>query len=332
MNKRVSLILGSLAALVWATVMILFYTSGRMDPYLTSKGFFQPQALMAGIGIAVVSLFVLFTSKEKEADCGHDHGTADSGCGHDHDHEHGEGCGHDHSHDGGTHHHHEQETWIGLAVMLLILVVPVATATVFTPDERTAEWHRNNGALSNDVSKARAPTYDQNLAARAKAEAARRKSLEAAGTDETPADGDDTEAWSSFTLDDLKAQVDISESGDLMLTVPELFYTGGDKVIQDVLRGQPVETIGQVIDEIDDEEGEGRRLRVFRQFMECCSADVRPLAIPVEFADEKPPFQELGWYKITGRMSYREEGGHTVPILEVGTMTLTEEPEDATMN
>ena len=169
---------------------------------------------------------------------------------------------------------------------------------------------------------------EQDLAGRAKAAAAARRAEEAANGNAVDSE-EGTDAYSSFTLEDLKAQVDQNEHGDLMITVPELFYTGGDKVIQEVLEGQGVETIGQVMDEIVNDNG--RRLRVFRQFMECCSADVRPLAIPVEFADEKPPFQELGWYKITGKMTYKMEGGLTVPVLEVGTMVQTEEPEDATM-
>ena len=210
-------------------------------------------------------------------------------------------------------------------MMLLILVVPVATATVLTPDERTANWYANNGAGSNDVSKARKPTDEQNLSARVARSVATPKT--ASGDETEPEDASD--AYASFTLDDLKAQVDQNANGELMITVPELFYTGGDKVIQDVLTGQGIETVGQVMAEIVNDNG--KRLRVFRVFMECCAADSRPLAIPVEFAEGLPQYKEMGWYKITGKMSYREEGGLTVPLLEAETFEKTEEPEDAIM-
>lgn len=326
MNQRLSLYLGSAASLVWAASMLLFYTSGRMPTYLVGRGPFQTQALIAGVGIIIVSLFVILTAGEKEADCGHDHGSDDDhDCDHDHPHDHG--CDHDHHHDHDQqpHHHHEQETPFGLAMMLLILVVPVATATVLTPDERTANWYANNGAGSNDVSKARKPTDEQNLSARVARSVATPKT--ASGDETEPEDASD--AYASFTLDDLKAQVDQNANGELMITVPELFYTGGDKVIQDVLTGQGIETVGQVMAEIVNDNG--KRLRVFRVFMECCAADSRPLAIPVEFAEGLPQYKEMGWYKITGKMSYREEGGLTVPLLEAETFEKTEEPEDAIM-
>jgi len=333
MNRRLPLYLGSAASLVWAASMLLFYMSGRIPTYLVGRGPFQTQALIAGIGIVVVALFVALTAGEKEADCGHDHGDgddADADDEHDHDHEcdSDSGCGHDHDHghdhEQVPHHHHEQETPFGLVMMLLILVVPVATATVLTPDQRTANWYANNGAASNDTSKARKPTEDQDLAARVKKATATQP---AATEKDEPADA--AAAYASFTLDDLKAQVDQNDKGDLMITVPELFYTGGDKVIQDVLAGQGVETIGQVMAEIVNDNG--KRLRVFRVFMECCAADSRPLAIPVEFANGLPKYKEMGWYKITGKMSYREERGLTIPLLEAETFEPTEEPENAIM-
>ncbi|MGI9243944.1 MAG: TIGR03943 family putative permease subunit [Verrucomicrobiales bacterium] len=333
MSQRVSLYLGSLAALVWAASMILFYVSGRMPFYLVGRGPFQTQALIAGVGIAIVSLFVMLTAGEKEADCGHDHSdddhdaAGDGGCGHDHDHDHDGGCGHDHDHDhdhlAAPHHHHEQETPFGLAIMLLILVVPVAAATVLTPDKYSMQWTAKNGAYSNDVRTARTPTEDQNLAARVAKAAV---TNQPAGGEE-PADAG--AAYASFTLEDLKAQVDQNDNGELMITVPELFYTGGDEVIQDVLVGQGIETIGQVMAEMINDNG--RRLRIFRVFMECCAADKRPLAIPIEFPEALPKYKEMGWYKVTGKMSYREEGGITVPVLEAETFVETEEPEESIM-
>jgi uncharacterized repeat protein (TIGR03943 family) len=323
MNQRLSLYLGSMAALVWGAVMILFYVSGRMPFYLVGRGPFQTQALIAGIGITIVSLFVMLTAGEKEADCGHDHASADDedegdehGC--EHDHQHDDTCGHDHAAAAAPHHHHEQETPFGLAMMLLILVVPVAAATILTPEAHTKEWIAKNGAYSNDLSKARKPTADQNLAARVV------KSTSPQAADE-PEDASD--AYSSFTLEDLKAQVDQNANGELMISVPELFYTGGDKVIQDVLSGQGIETTGQIMAELDND----KRLRIFRIFMECCAADKRPLAIPIEFPDGLPSYKEMGWYKVTGKMSYREERGLTLPVLEVESFAETEEPEDSTM-
>jgi len=107
------------------------------------------------------------------------------------------------------------------------------------------------------------------------------------------------------------------------------YHAGCASDLQDVLAGQGVETIGQVMAEMINDNG--KRLRIFRVFMECCAADKRPLAIPVEFPESLPQYKEMGWYKVTGKMSYREEGGLTVPVLEAETFAETEEPEESIM-
>lgn len=72
-------ILFSLIVLVWAAVMLYFYTSGRIGKYLAPD--FRPLALYGGLGLAVMGLFVLLTAGE-DASCGHDHSEGDP-----HDHE-----------------------------------------------------------------------------------------------------------------------------------------------------------------------------------------------------------------------------------------------------
>ena len=70
----------------------------------------------------------------------------------------------------------------------------------------------------------------------------------------------------------------------------------------------------------------GKRLRVFRVFMECCAADSRPLAIPVEFAEGLPQYKEMGWYKIHGTMSYEKWDEFDIPVLRATRIEATEEP------
>ncbi len=79
MKIKFQRILFSLIVLVWAAVMLYFYTSGRIGKYLAPD--FRPLALYGGLGLAVMGLFVLLTAGE-EASCGHDHSEGDP-----HDHE-----------------------------------------------------------------------------------------------------------------------------------------------------------------------------------------------------------------------------------------------------
>jgi uncharacterized repeat protein (TIGR03943 family) len=72
-------ILFSLIVLIWASVMLYFFTTGRIGKYLAPD--FRPLALYGGLGLAVMGLFVLLTAGES-ASCGHDHSEGDP-----HDHE-----------------------------------------------------------------------------------------------------------------------------------------------------------------------------------------------------------------------------------------------------
>lgn len=77
MSARSTRILGSLAVLVWAGVLLYFHASGRINKYLAPD--FRTLALVGGLGMAVLGLFNLLTAGQ-ESGCGHDHGCE----GHDH--------------------------------------------------------------------------------------------------------------------------------------------------------------------------------------------------------------------------------------------------------
>ena len=135
-------------------------------------------------------------------------------------------------------------------------------------------------------------------------------------------------SYGSFTLDDLKAQVPQSKEGNFILEVPELYYTAGDKEVQGVLVGQPVETTAQVLPEKGNN-ADGKRLRVFRLLVQCCASDARPYSVPVEFADKAPVLKEMSWVKVVGKMAYRQEGGQTVPLIEATSLKETSAPDNA---
>lgn len=142
-----------------------------------------------------------------------------------------------------------------------------------------------------------------------------------------PSGADATKSYGSFTLADLKAQVPQSKEGNFILEVPELYYTAGDKEVQGVLAGQMVETTAQVLPEKNDTTG--KRLRIFRLLVQCCAADARPYSVPVEFADKAPVLKDMTWVKVIGKMAYKQEGGQTVPTIEVSSITETTSPDNA---
>ena len=143
----------------------------------------------------------------------------------------------------------------------------------------------------------------------------------------------DEDGWGEFTLDDLKRMVPQSSEGNFLLEVPQLFYTANDAELQRVLEGLPVETIAQVMPISKDvqemnPEAATRRLRLFRMFIECCAADMRPLPVTIEFKDGIPEYEEMGWVKVVGKVRYEHVDGVTAPIIDVITMEPTAEPMD----
>ena len=292
----------------------------------------------------------------------HDHSHKEGGCcDHDHAHEHKDEhacCGHDHGH----HHHHththdeegahghshgilEESGALGRLVAILLLAVPVSYAAILTPDRYSAHAVVNKGLY--------APSYGEGARAEQfslKKEAAPRPAAVAAAAvadqplpdpskgpmppvntqevEKQAAKAAEAKSYGSFTLEDLKAQVPQSPEGNFMLEVTELHYTAGDKEVQSVLNGQPVETVAQVLPEKVNNE-KGTRLRIFRMLVQCCAADARPYSIPVEFGKPAPQIKDMSWVKITGKMHYITEGDQVVPLLEATSMVETAEPADA---
>ena len=113
-----------------------------------------------------------------------------------------------------------------------------------------------------------------------------------------------------------------------MMDVISIFYTGGDDEVQQVVKGLPVETIGQAMPETMRNEA-GNRIRIFRLMMNCCIADARPISIPVEFDQSVPNYKEMGWYKVHGVMEYENWDEFTIPVLKATKLVPTAEPAES---
>lgn len=283
----------------------------------------------------------------------HEHGDC---CGHHH---------HDHTHEGHSHAHGmlEESGLTGRLVAISILAIPITLAALNTPDQYSPAAIANKGLYNpNYADTSRADQFSLKKERAEKPEFAGSPSpqtsvadLEAPDTPPgplpapeqdapatTPAGSDppaavsgsggtataaaEPQSYGSFTLADLEAQVPKSAAGNFILDVPEIYYTGGDIEVQNVLKGQPVETIAQVLPEKVNND-DGHRLRIFRMLVQCCAADARPYSIPVDFGKPAPDFKEMTWVKVTGKIDYKKEGGQTVPVMEVTTIEETTAPD-----
>lgn len=94
----------------------------------------------------------------------------------------------------------------------------------------------------------------------------------------------------------------------------ELFFSGGDPEIRELVDGMLVETEGRLV---TDPNGLPNQRRLYRLFITCCAADSRAIPIIVRFQDEVPKVKENAWMKLSGTMRYPDEGEGPVPVLEV---------------
>jgi uncharacterized membrane protein YcgQ (UPF0703/DUF1980 family) len=298
----------------------------------------------------------------KHEGCGHDHGHEHKheGCGHDHGHKHGpecgaghvhhEGCGHDHGHDHHDHHEHShgilaESGWPGRIAALLVLAAPLTWAAFQSPDRYSANAVTNKGLYNpnyNDTSnvdkftlRSDAPTAKPDRAApkvtpmpAAPLPPPAQYQKPDVVAKAAPKPPEKAQSYGSFTLEDLKKQVPQSKEGNFILEVPEIYYTAGDAEVQKAITGQPVETIAQVLPEKVNN-ADGHRLRVFRMLVQCCAADARPYSVPVDFGKKAPEFKDMTWIKVVGKMSYKKEGGQTVPVIEATKIEETTAPADA---
>lgn len=181
------------------------------------------------------------------------------------------------------------------------MVIPLLVSVIFSQDRfLSAATIRNKGFVED--TEAVAARVEKDIAA---------------------ATGEEEEIL-EYTLEDLEKVVQRSPEGNLMLTVDQLFYTAGDTELQRVLKGQPVESVGQVIP--DTETGKKNRLRLFILMVSCCAADAQPVSIIVDFPGTPPEHKEMQWVKVSGTMAYAMENGQKQAILKAKTMEPTKEP------
>tara|TARA_Y100001960_G_C14768853_1_gene878645 strand:- start:3145 stop:3816 length:672 start_codon:yes stop_codon:yes gene_type:complete len=210
----------------------------------------------------------------------------------------------------------------GMVLTSLIVLVPIIISALYTPDAYSKNWVQNNSAGWSKGVIGETPEafnlkkqLNENQSGKSGSDSEESKANEVA----------DAAGWGPYTIDDLKQQVDQNKDGEFLMDVISIFYTGGDEEVQGVVKGLPVETMGQVMPETM-RNSEGKRIRIFRLMMNCCIADARPVSIPVEFSDNVPSYKEMGWYKIHGVMDYEQWDEFTIPVLKANRMIPTEEP------
>ncbi len=306
-DRKFFFFVGATVLILWGAVMLYLYASGRVVHYLTEDGGFRMQCLLGGIALCILGLFNLFMGSRSLTEA-HDCGD----CGHDHDHDHDHG--HGHQDDGST---------LSKMVAFGLLAVPLTAAAVYSPDHYSDTFLTNKLNASSFSGTVPLPPGQSALQARKDGPAE-------AST--APAPGAEPGKGNDFSKKDLDKLVEKSAEGNYALQIIELFYSAGDSQVNRVLEGEPIETIGQVVED-PAAKGNPRRMKVFRLFVQCCAADARPIAIPVEYdgPDPAPAYSAMGWYKLIGTVEYRETSGVKNAIIKLKELRKEAPPKNRNM-
>lgn len=119
-----------------------------------------------------------------------------------------------------------------------------------------------------------------------------------------------------FTKETLDATRQKSADGFYQMNLLELFYSAGDSELERVFTGLGFETEAMLRSE-PNRNPAGNRMRLYKMFMTCCAADMKPIPLSVEFAGDLPDLPENSWVKVGGEMFYEHVDGVTYPVLKV---------------
>lgn len=298
---------------LWGGVMIYYFASGRVIHYLTGFGGFRIQALICGLLLCVLAAFELLVREPRDAAHDHDGEDGCGTCGDPHHHDaHDHGADHDHAHaaPGG---------WLSKSLTFLILALPLGAAALYSPDRYSDQFFINKANAVTSAGSTALGGGGIDLAKRA--EKTRPLPGTAAGTTDAT-----TTAFSVEELERLSGGR--TPEGNIPLQLVELFYMPAQtRDVQEVVSTQTVETTGQAIKDKQDP----TKMRLFRLMMTCCAADARPISIPIEFTAAPPEWREMGWYKVTGTVEYREINGAQTTVFKAASLSPSKPPRQQMM-
>ncbi len=308
---------------LWGGVMLWYFASGLIVHYLSGTGAFRIQCLIAGLALCVLAAFTLLRSREEAAagDCSHE----GECCAHGH----GEETEHDAHGDHHHHHHHHHDHahgsaggWSSKVVAFFILVVPLSAAALYSPHGYSDEFKRLKVESAITSNTLRGGGIDLRERAE-KAKPVPGANVSAAAATKT---GSDPLAFDVAELERLSGGR--TAEGNIPLQLVELFYMPAQTPdVRDVVATQTIETVGQAIRDKDNP----KRFRLFRLMVTCCSADARPISVPVEFEGAMPEWREMAWYKVIGTVEYREENGAQTAVFKAKELRPDKAPRNQLM-
>ena len=298
--KTLSRGLSLLALLAWGALMLYFYYSGRLNEYLIPS--YRPLVAVSGfvmLGIAASLAYTLSQGARWQmaggliADDAADELASPA----------------------------RVRTMQFLAFGLLVL--PIWSATGVSKDGFSASAVRNRGIVA-DASRLPGRPSAALVASTAPAPAP-------AATYEPPLPGAtpipaDAASGAGGPAVDASQYMKTTPDGHVLAEVTDLLFSAEDDTMRPAFEGRTVEVIGQYLPVKDSASG---RFQIVRMFMVCCAADARPVAVICDKAPGDPKVAEMGWARVTGKVTFPVEDGRRLPIIKAEKLTPCDPPAEA---
>ncbi|MEN8847702.1 MAG: TIGR03943 family protein [Akkermansiaceae bacterium] len=215
--------------------------------------------------------------------------SSEEACGHNHSHDHDH---HEHEHD---HEHHDdcadcshEHEGHGPGITYALTLLPLMGALYFTQDRLSAIGIAKKGLYET-------PTLS-------------------APKNAPP-----------FTREDLEKRVPKNADGEFQLSLVTAYYVAGDREVESIFDGLPVEFEGRIVEEKVNNES-GLRRRIYRSIISCCAADMSVVGIPLEFEAPSNDPPNDSWVKASGTLTFEDINGDRAPLLKVKKVATAEEP------
>lgn len=285
---------------VWSTVLLSTYFTGRVAAFLHPS--FRPGVLVAGLGLALLALFV--ASRNTPPEC-----CADATC---------------------THPLSRSRT--GRWISFFILVLPMSIAAWLSPESFSKQAFEQRGITTDATGLGERrpvvapPTQTE---PRPDTSAVTQPSPETGNS----ADKADSNAANKATTKDSGTPGAVPEylqrtpEGYVIAEVLDMLYSVQDSQLRKDFEGVTVQLIAQIMPE-KAAEGRAPRFKAVRMFMTCCAADARPVATLVE-VPTLPELPEMTWVKIIGKATFPVENGKRTAVIQATSVQQTKPPEES---
>jgi uncharacterized repeat protein (TIGR03943 family) len=317
----------SVTLAVWSAVLLGTYLSGRVTAFLHPS--FRPGVLVAGIGLALLALFI--ASQNTPPEC-----CSDASCTHP-----------------------LSRSKIGRWLSFLILVVPASFAAWLSPETFSKQAFEQRGITTDATGLGERRQPSQNPPAATENSATTQASTTQASTTQAsttqvspqpapapssaplppatvektsepakPADpAANTPAEKTATTPNpIPEYLQRTPEGYVIAEVLDMLYSVQDSQLRKDFEGVTVQLTAQIMPE---KNGEGRppRFKAVRMFMTCCAADARPVATLVE-VPSLPEVPEMTWVKIIGKATFPVENGKRTAVIQATSVQQTKPPEE----